>query len=330
MIPRKFPCKPVVRDLNVVMENSKIEDVTQHKDPYWKNPAIPAEFHDWVGWKCGRNAAIAERIGDVKFFNFKAADNARVNLEMSMTDYYGEGAAVIDGALVIGKSNNIDPDGDNLLQVSPRGVEMSQREYMTVRNIRFYNYNWNSAAAIGTCSHCTAPEDKGARTATVEKMWFDPETVTKKFSWNFPTRAIIYDLDGTTTGKGPKSWATPYMKHNEHEGCEMNADISAVKATLLCDNRTEFRKLDVKNMTPKHRFKLQPFRILKYDDDFLLTVDKEEYVGTKDNYHSEPQFKDAWTLPFATGHKYKIHWGNNGLDFDNMQIELSERWVESD
>jgi len=96
------------------MDNLKIEDKSQHKDPYWKNPAIPAEFRDFTGWKCGRNAAIGERIGDVKWFNFKAADNARVDLEMSMTDYYGEGAAMIDGALVIGRSNNIDPDGDML------------------------------------------------------------------------------------------------------------------------------------------------------------------------------------------------------------------------
>jgi hypothetical protein len=35
MIPRKFPCKPVVKDMKVVYENSLIEDETLHKDPYW-------------------------------------------------------------------------------------------------------------------------------------------------------------------------------------------------------------------------------------------------------------------------------------------------------
>jgi hypothetical protein len=93
MIPRKFPCKPVVKDMKVVYENSLIEDVSQHKDPYWQNPAITAEFLDYTGWKCGRNAAIAERMGDVRWKNFKAADNKRVDLEMSMTDYYGFGKA---------------------------------------------------------------------------------------------------------------------------------------------------------------------------------------------------------------------------------------------
>lgn len=35
MIPRKFPCKPVVKDMKVVYENSLIEDESLHKDPYW-------------------------------------------------------------------------------------------------------------------------------------------------------------------------------------------------------------------------------------------------------------------------------------------------------
>lgn len=53
-------------------------------------------------------------MGDVHLINFKAADNARVNMEMSMPDYYGENKAQINGALVIGRSSNIDPKGDFL------------------------------------------------------------------------------------------------------------------------------------------------------------------------------------------------------------------------
>lgn len=51
-------------------------------------------------------------------------------------------------------SSNMDPTGDDLSFVSPRGVEMPQREFFTVKNVRFYNFNWNDAAALGTCSHC--------------------------------------------------------------------------------------------------------------------------------------------------------------------------------
>ena len=72
----------------------------------------------------------------------------------------------------------------------------------------------------------------GARTSTIEKLWFDPETVTTRIKWNFPGRAILLDLDGTTTGKGPGSWATPYFKHNEQDACTIDEPTES----LMCDS----------------------------------------------------------------------------------------------
>ena len=34
-------------------------------------------------------------------------------------------------------------------------------------------------------------------------------------------------------------------------------------------------------------------------------------------------------MPFVTGHKYRLHW-ESGLDFDKMQVEISERWKPTD
>jgi hypothetical protein len=48
--------------------------------------------------------------------------------------------------------------------------------------------------------------------------------------FNFPGNAILYDLDGSTTGMGPKSWASPYFIHNDQPGCKRNSD------GLVCDN----------------------------------------------------------------------------------------------
>jgi len=93
MIPRKYPCRGISKDMTVVYANSQEPDKSLHKDPFWKNPAITAEFKDYTGWKCGRNAAIAERMGDVRWLNFKAADNARCNLEFTFTDYYAENSS---------------------------------------------------------------------------------------------------------------------------------------------------------------------------------------------------------------------------------------------
>jgi len=34
-------------------------------------------------------------------------------------------------------------------------------------------------------------------------------------------------------------------------------------------------------------------------------------------------------MPFVTGHRYRIHW-ESGLDFDKMQMDMSERWQDTD
>jgi hypothetical protein len=62
----------------------------------------------------------------------------------------------------------------------------------------------------------------------------------------------------------------------------------------------------------------------------MFSVDKEEYIGDKENYTSYPWLKSGWTVPFVTGYKYKISWGNNGLDWDQMSVGLSERWAKDD
>jgi hypothetical protein len=33
----------------------------------------------------------------------------------------------------------------------------------------------------------------------------------------------------------------------------------------------------------------------------------------------------GWAMPFVTGYKYRVHWGE-GLDWERMKIEVSERW----
>jgi len=85
-----------------------------------------------------------------------------------------------------------------------------------VHNVSFYGFDVGGKAAIGSCSHCFHPAstDSGARTVTFSGLKFDT-TVTTKIKYQFPFRDIFYDLDGTLTGLGPKSWATPYWRHNE-------------------------------------------------------------------------------------------------------------------
>jgi hypothetical protein len=157
MVPRKYPCLPIVYDENVP------------SDPYWQNPPITANFYDFTGWKNSRNGAIAEKVGDVRFINFKTADNLKAGIEFSLTAEFGDDMAQINGALIIGKSSNTD---GKIESASPYGIITPRTENFQVKNVKFFNFNFNNAAALGSCSHCFhgASTDSGARTVTFTNL----------------------------------------------------------------------------------------------------------------------------------------------------------------
>ena len=85
-------------------------------------------------------------------------------------------------------------------------------------------------------------------------------------------------------------------------------------------------------------------RILKYDDQYLTNYKAcgDEKACTSETNLATPKTKwdyladrskysySGWVSPFVTGHKYKIHWGNIGVDYMNLHIEVSERWQQGD
>ena len=88
-------------------------------------------------------------------------------------------------------------------------------------------------------------------------------------------------------------------------------------------------------MAPSHRFKNQSLRLLRWDDMLLLSQNRDKYIENIENYSRLPFQADGkpgngWVIPFVTGHKHKISWGNVGLDFDAMTIGISERWEPTD
>ncbi len=125
-----------------------------------------------------------------------------------------DGFSMIDGALVIGKSQNTE---EGLDIASPRGIIGPRTEWFTAQNIKFYSFNFiNGGYALGDCSHCffAASTDSGARTITVKGLQFD-STVTRKIKYEYPYRGIFLDSDGSLTGLGAGSWASANFKHNE-------------------------------------------------------------------------------------------------------------------
>ena len=96
--PRTRPCDPVVFDE---------EAYANGEDPYHSNPVIVANYENFIGYKNGRNGAIAEDIGAVRFINFKTVDNVLGGIEVNrIFDVRDDefGGPWIDGAVVVGRS----------------------------------------------------------------------------------------------------------------------------------------------------------------------------------------------------------------------------------
>jgi hypothetical protein len=93
-------------------------------------------------------------------------------------------------------------------------------------------------------------------------LYFD-STVKTKIRYQYPWKAIFYDLDGTLTGKGPKTWATYYYGHHEQSECETNLeDYDGV----ICDSTVQVRRVSFRGATPGALFDGMGFKILPYDD----------------------------------------------------------------
>ena len=320
LIPRTFPCEPMVYDS------------TDPANPYPANPPIIAEFHNLVSYKNGRNGAIAERVGAVQFHNFKTADNVLAGMEFSLTEDIIDGYAKVVGGMVIGRTAN---SQDEIDLGSPHGIITPRTENFSIEGVKFYNYDWNDAAGLGTCSHCfhAAATDSGARTVRVSNLHFDDATVTKRILYQYPYRAIFLDETGHLTNLGENSWATPGWKHNEQPECTVD---DPVYNGIVCPNTVQVRRIAFWGGSPSH-FDGMEMKIAQYErsDTSEMTPDElQAYVDDESNYSvviykSKLKPSNGWAMPFVTGHRYRVHWAE-GLDFERMNIEVSERWQETD
>jgi hypothetical protein len=304
-----------------------VRDDSNPSDPYHQNPLITANFNRLTAWKNKRNGAIAESVADVRFNDFKVADNLLAGIEYSINGFVGpsqgnyqngDNLPSIHAALVIGRTANTE---DLLDWGKPHGIITPRREWFYVDGAKFYNYDWNDAAAFGTCSHCFHPAatDSGARTTEVRNLYFDA-TCTKKIRYQFPGLNIFHDLTGELTGLGPNSWATGHHKHNE-DAPECSVDL-AVLDGIKCDSTVQVRRLAFHNYQKRLELDGMVMRIINWDDDVLAAQsDIEAYKLDGSNY-GQIEFKpktnpaSSWTFGLVTGHKYKIHWGNTGIDFE--------------
>jgi len=129
-------------------------------------------------------------------------------------------------------------------------------------------------------------------------------------------------LDGSLTGKGPNSWATPYYAHHRVKECEVNETYFG---GVICDNTAQLRRVAFHNIVPDGLTRGQPMKVLPFDDELFAngTINKTQYVLNRTNY-GRVSFKEksdpmnGWPVPLITGHKYRVSWGDSGQDWDQM------------
>ena len=135
-------------------------------------------------------------------------------MEFSETQFipFDEYTKVV-GGLVVGRSANTEAGMDS---ASPHGIIGPRSEWLRIEGTKFFNFDFNNAASLGDCSHCFHPasSDMGARTISTKDLYFD-STVTKRIRYQYPNRGIFWDMDGTLTGLGENTWATPAWTHNK-------------------------------------------------------------------------------------------------------------------
>jgi hypothetical protein len=147
--------------------------------------------------------------------------------------------------LIVGRSENGDAETNSSFS---HGIITPRTENFQVHNVSFYNFDVAEKAALGSCSHCWFPPstDSGARTITFSNLYFD-SSVTVKIRYQEPFRDIFYDTDGTLTGLGPKTWATPYWQHNEVPECKKDLQVYD---GLICDSTVQVRRIVFHNYEP--------------------------------------------------------------------------------
>mmetsp|Transcript_58622 Transcript_58622/g.80476 ORF Transcript_58622/g.80476 Transcript_58622/m.80476 type:complete len:241 (+) Transcript_58622:2328-3050(+) len=118
--------------------------------------------------------------------------------------------------------------------------------------------------------------------------------------------------------------------------CQYDDAIENKWGGVICDSSIEIRRVVFYNYLPAS-FEGMEFRAVKYDESFLDSMSEDEqtsFFEDKSNYASY-FWKDgsrpsaSWAVPFITGKRYKVHW-QEGLDFETMHYEVSEKWTKDD
>jgi len=321
-VPRTYPCKA-------------IDDPDSFTTDVWyqNNEPIHVVFRDFIAYKNFEHGLLAEKLGSVEFKNFVIAESRISGIQISQTNFSREDEARVNGAIIIGLTqNNTDKDvsryQDSIGFVTPR------TDFLLINNVTFYNFSSQyNMSAFKSCSKCYNLKLKitGGKTTKFSKLNFI--NVEQKILWEplSTKKEVFVDLDGTFTEKAKKGMITKYYPH-----LDSIPECSILNSTLyddsiFCDDTVQIRPVMFRNPIPNEMYRgleIRAIRIpnIKYnlslanDTNFTRVVMLKIKIDTM----------YTWDLPFVTGYIYNIHWQNGNLDWTHMNFYPTPVWKASD
>jgi hypothetical protein len=151
----------------------------------------------------------------------------------------------------------------------------------------------------------------------VTGLIFDDATVPHRIRYQYPWRAIFFDLDGSLTGLGANSWTTPYFKHHEVAECQFDDATLTLMGGVVCDDTIEVRRIAFHGAQSSSVFRGMELKVAIYDTDITRPMIQagtlQEYLDDEANYgvhFMKEKLKpmNSWAVPFVTGHTYRAHW----------------------
>ena len=313
--PRTFPCQN--------------HSLFQTDDFYAPNPPVPAVFENFVAWKNFENGVFAEHIGSIEFRNFMIADSRLSGIQISQTNFTREDEAKVNGAIIIGITNN--KDSDISRYNGSVGFTTPRTDNLLVNNVTFYNFsNTYNMSAFLSCSECWQFRLKitGGKTTKFSNLAF--KSVDRKIIWDGLKKEVFIDLDGSFLG-GNGGSITAYYPHLAGIPECSRPDLNVYDDSVICNTSVQIRPVMFRNAQPYEAFRALEIRAIRIQDPNYNVSLIDGSLFTK--FVMEKIFVDtiySWALCFVTGYQYNVHFQDGTLDFSHMNFYPTNYWKPND
>eukprot|EP00051_Salpingoeca_urceolata_P019992 m.295984 g.295984 ORF g.295984 m.295984 type:complete len:3942 (+) comp19518_c0_seq1:299-12124(+) len=261
----------------------------------------PQFLRNFTSFHNGGHGIFTKKGGDLHHVNAKLVENGDEELlwfKLLSVRYYNDSdlANVID-LLAVGSR---DPGAP----ASGRGLMCPQEEFFFVSGGTFVNY---ASGVISGCASCDSDQflKQGGYTFRFERLAFDNSPV--RVEWTPPYKQIFHDLDGTLTGAGPFSTATPYYAYNDWPECP-RAGAMLGEGTV-CDGRVRIRRVQMDGVDPEELDR-KTLRIISSAGNDTVGFRPKELYG--------------WVASVVTHHEYRYDYDGSDIDFQWMKLRYSE------